>query len=86
MADFSSKPINQHSLESLELWLENLGAIKDDTNPSKWYLSLSNWDAIINFDQEDLRVIWDCDGQLTKRSFSYSINKEDVENAILQGP
>ncbi len=84
--DFSNNPINQYSLESLELWLKNLGAIKDDTNPSKWYLSLSNWDAIINFEQEDLRVIWDCDGQLTKRSFSYCINKEDVENAILQGP
>jgi len=84
--DFSNNPINQYSLESLELWLKNLGAIKDDTNPSKWYLSLSNWDAIINFDQEDLKVIWDCDGKLTKRSFSYCINKVDVENAILQGP
>ena len=84
--DFSSRPINQYSLESLELWLNNLGATKDKINPSKWYLSLSNWNAIINFDQEDLRVIWDSDGQLTKRSFSYCINKEDVENAILQGP
>ena len=84
--DLSSKPINQYSLESLELWLKKLGAIKDDTKPSKWYLSLSNWDAIINFDQEDLKVIWDCDGKLTKRSFSYCINKVDVENAILQGP
>ena len=84
--DFSSRPINQYSLESLELWLNNLGATKDKINPSKWYLRLSNWNAIINFDQEDLRVIWDCDGQLTKRSFSYCINKEDVENAILQGP
>ena len=84
--DYLSKPINQYSLDSLELWLRSIGAIKDNTNPSKWYLSLSSWNAIINFDQEDLKVIWDCDGQLTKRSFSYCIHKEDVENAILQGP
>ena len=79
-------PINQHSLKSLELWLQNLGAIKDDNDPTVWHLTLSNWNAIISFEQEDLLVKWDCDGQLTKRSFSYCINREDVENAILQGP
>ena len=84
--DLSYTPINQHSLESLELWLKNLGAIKDNNDPSIWHLTLSNWNAIISFEQEDLCVKWDCDGQLTKRSFSYCINIEDVENAILQGP
>ena len=82
----SSTPINQHSLKSLELWLKSLGATNDNNNPSKWYLDLSNWHAIINFEQEDLSVTWDCDGKLTKRLFSYCINREDVENAILQGP
>tara|TARA_Y100001968_G_scaffold153759_1_gene140493 strand:- start:16726 stop:16983 length:258 start_codon:yes stop_codon:yes gene_type:complete len=82
----SNMPINQHSLQSLELWLKNLGAKKDDDIPSKWYLNLSNWRAIINFEQEDLSVIWNCNGKLTKRSFSYCINRGDVENAILQGP
>ncbi len=31
-------------------------------------------------------VIWESEGQETKRLFSYCINREDVENAILQGP
>ena len=84
--DYSSTPINQHSLKSLELWLQNLGAIKDINNPSIWHLGLSNWNAIICFEQEDLCVTWDYDGKLTKRLFSYCINREDVENAILQGP
>ncbi len=84
--DNSTKPINQHSLNSLELWLQNLGAIKDNNNPSTWHLNLSNWNAIIIFEQEDLSVTWDYNGQLTKRLFSYCINREDVENAILQGP
>ena len=84
--DYSNTPINQHSLKSLELWLQNLGAIKDKNNPSIWLLNLSNWNAIIRFEKEDLSVIWDFEGKSTKRSFSYCINREDVENAILQGP
>ena len=82
----SKKPINQNSLQSLELWLTDLGAVKDVSNPSKWYLLLSNWNATIIFEQEDLSVIWEIRGQETKRRFSYFINIEDVENAILQGP
>ena len=82
----SDTPINQHSLQTLELWLENLGAKKDDINPSKWHLRLTNWNATIIFEQEDLSVIWESEGKETKRLFSYCINREDVENAILQGP
>ena len=79
-------PINQHSLQSLELWLKGLGATKDLGNPSKWHLLLSNWKATITFEQEDLSVVWESSGELTKRLFSYCINREDIENAILQGP
>ena len=79
-------PINQQSLQALELWLSNLGAKKDIRNPSKWYLLLSNWNATIIFEQEDLSVTWQSEGDETKRLFSYCINREDVENAILQGP
>ena len=82
----SNTPINQHSLQSLELWLKGLGATQDLENPSKWYLSLSHWKATIIFEQEDLSVVWDSKGELTKRLFSYCINREDIENAILQGP
>ena len=82
----SKKPINQNSLQSLEMWLTDLGAVKDINNPSKWYLLLSDWNATIIFEQEDLSVIWESGGQITKRLFSYSIKREDVGNAILQGP
>ena len=58
----SKKPINQNSLQSLELWLTYLGAVKDINNPSKWYLLLSNWNATIIFEQEDLSVIWESEG------------------------
>ena len=79
-------PINQHSLNSLETWLRGLGASKDIDNPSKWHLLVSSWNATITFEKEDLSVVWEYQGEQTKRLFSYCINKEDVENAILQGP
>ena len=82
----SDTPISQHSLQSLELWLKDLGATKDIDNHSKCNLLLSNWNATIIFEQEDLSVIWESEGKLTKRLFSYCINREDIENAILQGP
>ena len=82
----SDTPINQHSLQSLELWLKDLGATIVVDNPSKWYLLLSTWNATICFEQEDLSVVWESGGKLTKRLFSYCINREDIENAILQGP
>ena len=79
-------PINQHSLKALESWLRDLGAKRDIDNISKWYLLLSNWNATIIFEQEELSVVWESEGEETKRLFSYCINREDVENAILQGP
>ena len=79
-------PINQHSLQSLESWLTDLGAVKDIHHPSKWNLLISDWNATIIFEKEDLSVLWESEGQATKRLFSYCINREDVENAILQGP
>ena len=82
----SDKPANEYSLQSLELWLKELGATKDIDNPSKWYLLLPNWNATIIFEQEDLSVVWESGGQFTKRLFSYCINVVDIENAILQGP
>jgi len=82
----SKKPINQNSLQSLELWLIDLGAVKDINNPSKWYLLLSNWNATIFFEQEDLSVICESEGHETKRLFSYCINREDEENEKQQGP
>ena len=84
--NLSKEPINKHSLQSLESWLIDLGAVKDLKDSSKWYLLLSNWNATISFEQEDLSVIWESEGEETKRLFSYFINREDVENAILQGP
>ena len=82
----SDTPINQHSLQALESWLIDLGAKQDFNNPSKWCLELADWQATIILEKEDLSVAWKSGDILTKRLFSYCINREDIENAILQGP
>ena len=82
----SETPINQYSLKSLESWLAELGAVPTPGNPSRWLLKLYDWEATIYFQQEDLSIVWNCEGSITKRMFSYCINRDDVENAILHGP
>ena len=82
----SNIPINQYSLKELENWLQNLGAQRDIKDLCSWHLKVATWEAIISFEQEDLSVVWNCEGKFTRRLFSYSINRVDVENAILQGP
>ena len=84
--NLANTPINQHSLKALESWLSDLGAKQDTNNLSKWYLLLGHWNATITLEIEELSVVWESDGKETKRVFSYCINREDVENAILQGP
>mgnify|MGYP001370746554 FL=1 len=86
MVNSSNIPINQYSLQQLENWLHSLGAKRDIKDPCVWHLKISTWEATINFEQEDLSVVWYFEGKLTRRLFSYCINREDVENAILQGP
>ena len=72
----SKKPINQNSLQSLELWLTDLGAVKDINNPSKWYLLLSNWNATIIFEQEDLSVMWQSEGPVSYTHLTLPTNRE----------
>ena len=67
------------------LYLKNLNV--NDYDMSKIIIDLSEEvDSGSIFEQEDLSVLWESEGKETKRLFSYCINREDVENAILQGP
>tara|TARA_Y100000589_G_scaffold330322_1_gene379609 strand:- start:1654 stop:1917 length:264 start_codon:yes stop_codon:yes gene_type:complete len=83
-----NKSIHEYSLEALECWLTKIGATKDIKNPGTWHLNLNsvNWIACIKFEKDNLSVIWEYDGKFSKRIFSYCMRRNDVENAILQGP
>ena len=81
----SQTPLNRHSLQSLELWLTQLGANRNPQNPCLWNLVRTEWEAEIKLGQDDLIVTWNKDGQNSACSFSYGLSRIDIENAINEG-
>ncbi len=82
----ASTPLDRHSLSSLEAWLIQLGAIQNSNDPSKWALGLFAWSADISFEKDALRVVWMKNGNQSQCRFSYSLPRQDVESAIIEGP
>ena len=79
-------PLNQHSLEALELWLQDIGAEKNDDDPSLWNWAMPKWNAEIKMERELLRITWEKDGVRSQCSFPYGLSRDDVQSAIFQGP
>ena len=79
-------PLNQHSLGSIELWLNELGAKKSTNDPCLWLLKTVNWSAEIKIEQDELRVVWEKDGKRNQCCFSYGLSRQDIEFAMMQGP
>jgi len=79
-------PLNQHSLSSLELWLQNLGAQRSQDNRCVWLWSMPAWSAEIQMESDELRVTWNKQGKKNQCCFPYGLTRKDVESAIIQGP
>ena len=79
-------PLNRHSLMDLEYWLDELGAKRCEENPSRWVLSFPEWSAEIQMEQDELKVIWEKDGERKQCCFSYGLTRGDVEAVMTQGP
>ena len=79
-------PLNSHSLKGLENWLIQLGAERSSKIPCLWNLTRSEWSAEILMKQDELKVTWDRDGEISHCSFSYGLTCEDIERAIAEGP
>jgi hypothetical protein len=79
-------PLNQHSLRSLELWLESLGASRSGNDPCVWRWHQPEWSAEIRLEQEDLCVSWQASGHSSQRTFPYGLSRLDVEAAMRAGP
>ncbi|MEB3159733.1 MAG: DUF3143 domain-containing protein [Synechococcus sp.] len=79
-------PLNQHSLRSLEAWLDGLGAVRREQDPCLWDWQQPCWSAQIRMDQEDLLVIWEQKGNARQRTFPYGLSRLDVEAAMRAGP
>ena len=79
-------PLNQHSLKALEIWLEELGALRSDKDPCCWDWITPKWSAQIRMETENLKITWEKDGEKNQCNFPYGLSREDVQYAIYQGP
>ncbi len=82
----SDTPLNQHSLLALELWLSNLGAKKNETNPCLWQWSANECSAEIEIMQDELKVTWISEAKDSQFNFPYGLSRQDIEAALRQGP
>ncbi len=84
----ANTPLYNHSLPTIEDWLRNKGCDRDRDNLHCWYLNRSTWKAEICLDTEELTVRYfdtEQDRDL-RRSFKYSLSRQDVEDAVFSGP
>ncbi len=79
-------PLNQHSLQALELWLDQLGAQRLEEDPSAWFWKGSDWTAEVRLQQSDLVVIWNPKQAPRSCLFPYGLSRADVEAALRLGP
>tara|TARA_Y100001968_G_scaffold333191_1_gene394623 strand:+ start:2233 stop:2454 length:222 start_codon:yes stop_codon:yes gene_type:complete len=73
-------------LKSLEIWLEELGAQRSNTDPCCWDWIMPEWSAEINMETENLRITWKKDDIKYQCTFPYGLSREDVQSAFYQGP
>ncbi|XP_057462202.1 uncharacterized protein LOC130752447 [Actinidia eriantha] len=85
------QPLYAHSLPCVEAWLRQLGFYQSKNDRPVWLVEKPDWHAQISLDVTDLyiRYLKSGPGNLEKdveRRFIYALSREDIENAILEGP
>lgn len=83
------KPLYSYPLPEIESWLASLGAQQDRDQLNCWQVEKPEWQAEICLDTEEIVVSYYSEGESSAdvtRSFKYSLNRQDVEDAILSGP
>jgi hypothetical protein len=82
-------PLYNHTLPTIEDWLRNQGCHQDQANLHCWYIEKSNWKAEICLDIEELTVHYfdiESESRNIRRSFKYSLSRQDIEEAVFSGP
>jgi hypothetical protein len=85
----SNTPLYNHPLPEIEQWLLNLGCQQDRENLHCWTVERPTWKAELCLDIEELVVRYLDVGEIgsdLKRSFKYSLSRQDVEAAVFSGP
>jgi hypothetical protein len=84
-------PLYNHTLPDIEQWLRASGCERDVEQLHLWYLQGQerSWSAEIRLDIEELSVLYNTlqDRALNvRRTFKYSLSRQDIEDAIFSGP
>ncbi|HEY9704794.1 MAG TPA: DUF3143 domain-containing protein [Allocoleopsis sp.] len=82
-------PLYNHPLPNIEMWLKSLGCKQNLKELNRWTLEKGNWQAEIVLEIEDLTVRYIQAGDNGKdvfRAFKYSLSRQDIEAAVLDGP
>lgn len=84
-----NSPLYNYPLPQIEEWLRIMGCTQDDQELNNWYVKKKTWSANISLEIEELRVCYlkaGADGSDIKRSFPYSLSRQDIEDAVFSGP
>lgn len=84
-----STPLYNYPLPQIEEWLKNMGCEQDSKELNCWYVKKPQWEANISLEIEELVVCYlnaAEDGSDIKRSFRYSLSRQDIEDAVFSGP
>jgi hypothetical protein len=82
-------PLYNHPLSSIENWLLTLGCQQDSENRHCWLINYPDWQAELSFDIEELTVHYlptEAGKNDIRRTFKYSLSRQDLEDAIFSGP
>ena len=82
-------PLYNHPLPGIEAWLTQNGCSQDSQELHIWHLERPEWTAELRLDIEELCVIYKPIANPTgavKRTFKYSLSRQDVEDAVFSGP
>lgn len=82
-------PLYNHPLPEIEAWLLRMGCQQNPEDVHCWNVERSTWKAEICLEIEEITVRYigaATKGSDIKRSFKYSLTREDVEAAVFSGP
>jgi len=84
-----STPLYNHPLPEIERWLSSQGFEQSDADIHCWLLARPDWKAELCLDIEQIVVRYYDYGEgdrNVRRSFKYSLSRQDIEDAIFAGP
>ena len=82
-------PLYNHPLQKIEEWLQENGCQQNPEKLHCWWVEKPNWQAelLLDIDQLTIRYVnAGVDGSDIQRSFTYSLSRRDIEEAIFSGP